>query len=476
MLQFVAMLIRKLRQALFGVVLCGLGGAFGAAAQNAPNTPNGNVSLSIPQARQVGANALRHRQPRFALQIADGLLQRDPKDAFAHFLIAKASQQLGKPRDGRRAAVRSFRFSKSDQDKFTSSQLAAQLAYQEKRLTLAQVWLRRSVNFVQTPQQRQQVAKDYQRLRAENPWNTQLRFSIAPSSNVNGGSDGALSIIDGVPAVGLISRDARALSGTTAVADLSTKFRFSTDAKHAAYLTGRFYTRQINLSSKARREAPGVRNRDFAATTAELGVKYVFRTGKRNGVSTINANFGKNWYGGNPKSTFARVGYEYSFLATKRTRLTFSGVHERQSYDAPWRKPTAMNSLRGNFRYKFEKGGAIGLGVIANKISSTYVNSASTSATVYMSYEMGKPVGPAAMSFSLGATHYDFPAFRFGFFSVPGGRQDTSVFANVVVAFEKLDYAGFTPTVTLRAQQNRSNISNLNSTQLSASIGIKSSF
>ncbi len=471
--QFVIMLIRRPFQWLALIALCGMGVVFNASAQS---SEEGAVSLTIPQARQVAINALRNTHPRLALQIADGLLQRDPNDPFAHYIVAQAAQQLGKPSDGRRAAARAFRLSKSRQDKFTSSQLAARLSYKEKRLTLAQLWLRRSANYVQYPQQRQQLAKDYQRLRVENPWNTQLRFSIAPSSNVNSGSDSGTSIIDGVPFVGIISRDARALSGTAIIGDLSTSYRFVSGANRSAYVTARLYSRQVHLSSSAKAEAPGVRSRDYSAITLDLGLKYVFRSRNQKGVSTIRANFGENWYGGKPKSTFARLGYEYSFPTGTNTRLTFSGKYEYQNYAAAWRAPTATTRFQGNVHRRLKAGGTIRFGLIVNKTASGSRNSTSNSVTTYLSYKMGKPVGPAALSFSVGATYYDFPAFTFGLFPVPGGRQDTSTFASAVMAFEKLDYAGFTPTLTLRAQRNRSNISNLDTTQLSAIFGIQSSF
>ncbi len=159
---------------------------------------------------------------------------------------------------------------------------------------------------------------------------------FTPPSDATGGSDSALSIINGVPFVGIISRDARALSGTAVVADLSTSYRFVTDAKRSAYLAGRFYTRQVSLSSAAKRDAPDAHNRDYSATTLELGLKYVFRVGKRGGLSTIRANLGKNWCASDPKSIFARLGYEHSFLMNPRTRLTFSGSYERQNYAASW--------------------------------------------------------------------------------------------------------------------------------------------
>lgn len=473
MTQFAQMLIHKrLIWLVLGVAL--LGGLSSAAI--AQSTPAPNVTLTIAQARQVAAEALHNGQPRLTLRIASGLLQRDARDPLAHYMIARANQQLGQPRAGRRAAALSFRYAKTARDKYAVSQLAARLSLEEKRFTLAQIWLRRSINHAQTPQQRDLIAKDYKQLRPANPWNTQLRFSIAPSSNVNGGSDSVFSIIDGVPLVGLISRDARALSGTAAVADLTTSYRFVTSKKRAAYVTGRFYTRQVRLSGRAQREAPGARNRDYSATTAELGLRYVFADTKGKGFSTIKANIGQNWYGGDPKSTFARLEYGYSFRANKRTSLSFSGSHQRQNYVASFRHQTVSNNIRGNLRYALENGDAFGLGVIASKTTSATANLTSNSATAYVSYELAKPIGPAAVSFSLGATHYDFPAFNVGLIRVPGGRQDTTLFGTVTLAFEKLDYAGFTPTVTLRARKNSSNISNLNSSALTASIGIKSSF
>ncbi|WP_456387646.1 surface lipoprotein assembly modifier [Profundibacter sp.] len=383
---------------------------------------------------------------------------------------------MGHPRDGRRAAARAFRYSENDLDKFSSSQLAARLSYEEKRFTLAQYWLRRSVNFVQSPQHRQQVANDYRRLRAENPWNTQLRFSVAPSSNVNAGSDSNLSIIEGVPVVGLLSRSAQALSGISAVADVTTAFRFSKNANHAAYLTGRVYSRQIRLSSAAARAVPGVRNRDFSATAVELGVRYVFRAKKHDGLSTVRAIIGKNWYGGDPSSTFSRLGFEHSLRAAKRTRLTFSGSYERRDYERVGRAPAYIARFSANARHRFEGGSALQLGVFANNTTSTWVNTSSKSATAYVSYDMGKPVGPARFTFGIGATYQDYPNYRVGFIVVPGGRQDSVVFANVSATFDKLDYAGFVPKLTLRAQKNASNVSRFDTTQVSVTLGIQSSF
>lgn len=474
MTPFAPMLIHKLVRRGLLVAFLGFSAAPLVYGQTAPQ--EGNVTLTIPQSRQVALNALQLQQPKLALHIAGGLLERDARDSFAHFTMARAAQQLKTPNKGRRAAARAFRFSKTPGDKYASAQLAARLSYEGKRYTLAQYWLRRSVDFVQTPQQRKQVARDFKRLRSQNPWNTQLRFSITPSSNVNAGSDTNLATIDGVPLVGVLSRSAQALAGTVAVGDISTSYRFSANAKRAAYFTGRIYSRQVKLTQAAARSVPLIRNKDFAATTVEAGLKYVFSTGKRNGLSTIRGTIGKNWYGGNPYSVNSRLGYEHSFRAAEQTSLTFSGSYERRNYDLARLASTSIARVGGSATYKLEGGDSIQFGIQVNKTTSKTINTESASATAYASYAMGKPVGPASLAFSLGTTYQDFPSYSIGPIAAPGGRQDTTVFANVAATFKGLDYAGFVPKVTLRAQKNNSNISRFDTTQLSVSIGLQSSF
>lgn len=141
---------------------------------------NQSISLTLPQVRAMAIEALGAQDPQLALKLGQGLLLANPKDAYAFFIIAKAQQAMNNPTKARRAASRAFRFAKSREEKFAISQLAARLAYEEERLTLSQIWLRRSATLATTDDHQNQIARDYRRLRAENPLNIQLRFSLAP--------------------------------------------------------------------------------------------------------------------------------------------------------------------------------------------------------------------------------------------------------------------------------------------------------
>ena len=92
-----ATMLTKLRAALAAAVF--LTGA-SVQAQTA-----GEITMKPGQARAFAAAMLRDGKPALAAQLAHGLLQRDPADASAHFILARAYQQMHRPQEGRRAAA-----------------------------------------------------------------------------------------------------------------------------------------------------------------------------------------------------------------------------------------------------------------------------------------------------------------------------------------------------------------------------------
>lgn len=430
----------------------------------------------------MARQAIDQGNPQLALKLGQGLLIANPQGSFGHYIRAKAYQQLGHARDGRRAAGRAFRFSKSRTDKFATSQLAARLAYDENRLTLSQIWLRRSANSAPSEQHQNQLAQDYRRLRAENPWNTHFRFSMAPSSNVNAGADSTDFIIDGLPLVGVLSADAQALSGTVAIGDLSTSYRLHADENSSISLLARLYSRQVFLSSASRQSlpivpgVPALGNRDFSATSLQTSIDYIFRLGKTRDTMSIRADIGRNWYGGAHVSDFARLTVGRAQHISKSTTLTYSASYEYRNPVAVFRDPSNIYSLRTNYGHRFSAGDTLRLGLDLKHTDSTTVNTTSTSTTAYLSYELGKAIGPAKISLSLGASFLDFPIYRSGTSIAPGGRQDRTIFTSATFTFQNLDYAGFMPTVTLRAQKSDSNVSRFTTTEISLAVGIRSRF
>ncbi len=435
-------------------------------------------TLTLPQARAMAIRALEIGQPALTLQLADGLLQADPRDPFTYYLIAHARAQMRQPTKARRAAARAYRFSSADRDRFEAAQLAARLAMAENRPTLTQIWLRRSAIHAPDDAAERIVARDYRRVRARNPWAFNLRTGLHPSSNVNNGSDTALQIIDGVPVTGILSGSARALSGLIMSADVATTYRLRADASSATSIGGRLYFQRVALSGAAQALAPNARNSDFATTYSEMSLRHGFAAGPKGkgGAAWVDLAAGGAWAGGTGSYKFARLGGERRWrLATGRL-LSLNALAESR-FDARYPTDDArifgvgarwLQTLPNNDRLTFS--------AAWRDSRARHFNGTFTAASLRASYAVAEPVGPVRLSAGLTLGYANYPVFQSGLFMVPGGRQDRSVYGDLNVLFDRVDYAGFAPMLRFRVGRKGSNDSRYDTRELSVSLGIESKF
>ena len=455
-----------------GLALClGVG-------QASTNEQTANLSLS--EARGLAVYALNNEQPELALQVGRGLLQADARDPFAHYVMASAYAQMGRPADGRRAAARAYRFAEPGPDRLRAGQLAAQMSYQEERPTLAQYWLRRTAIHAKSEEELKLLARDYQALRRQNPWSFSLRTDIRPSSNVNNGSESAANIIDGRPDGGTRPPSARALSGVIGAVDFSTSYRLRVNERSATTLGARLYVSRVALSDSAKEKAPGVSGSQFRSTYAEVSIGHGFVVGDLKNRSTANINFalGESWYAGERNFQFARLSGERSWSLGEGRRLTLAGSGETR-FNARFRSNDAnVFSLGAIYRFELTNGDGVSLSAFVRDTSAETPNGTFSSATMRGTYRFDKPVGPARISASLGLGLSDYDAFLFTTNATIGlrPRRDETVFADVTLFFEDYDYAGFAPTLKLRAERTKSNFSAFTSREFSVALGIQSKF
>lgn len=433
-----------------------------------------DVSMGIAEARQIAAASLAQGQPQLAAQIATGLLQRDPSDAYAHFVLARAFQQMQQPKLARRQAALAYRHADTGLGRYQASQLAATLAVELAQPGMAQIWLRRSWNHAPDDRAREVLKRDYRVLRALNPWNVQLRLSMAPSDNVNNGAEDPYAVIAGVPWVGVLSGDAMALSGLKMTGDLSLGYRFTQTDHSQTRVTGRLYLSRVALSADARAQAPTAENSDFAYTKAELGLEHRRSLGKEAGLLSAELTLSRQWYGGQPLQNSLRIeGARVVPLAPgKQVQLSLAAERSQPERGAP---VTEMD-LRASVSAKLSGGGTFSYGASLQLADSLYVNARRQRATGFVAWGLPRPIGPAKVSLSLGGTVADYPDYRVGPFVVPGGRQDHMLFGSADFVFENLDYAGFVPSLKVQAQKTRSNVSRFETNEFSVSLGIVSRF
>jgi hypothetical protein len=431
--------------------------------------------LSLPLARALAVEALRSGDTRLATDTARALLEADHQDAFAHFVLAQAARQQGRPHETRRAAARAFRHAGSDIRRFEAAHLAARGALEGGRLTFAQYWLRRATDVAPDDRTRELAVRDFHAVRRMSPLKWSLRFNVTPSSNVNNGAEDPLNVIDGVPVVGLLSPDALALSGVESSAQLRLRYRISESARQRTELTALSYHRRVRLSDEAKTTAPAARGSDYALDVLEAGLRHQRLAGEGRLVS-VAAAAGDIRYGGDPYLDYGRLSLGLDTSAGRSGRISADLALEARRYDTAPDLPERRATLGFGYLRKMGAGDRLraGLTLHANEIDSTTLRA--RGATLHLGYEFGRAFGPVTLSARLAAGVTEYPDYRVATIRVPGGRRDESLSATLDVAFQDITHAGFMPVVSVSAERTTSNVSRFETEAISVSFGIRSAF
>ncbi len=454
-----------------------------AQAQDPAPAPQAALTLTLDQARALGIRALQSRDTALALQIADGLLQADPNSYFAHMLIAQAHGQATQYGQAHHAAAQAFRYASTKPEKFAASQLAARVAVDNTQFTQAQLWLRRSMLHNPDPALMPQIEEDFRKVRSMDPLHVKFDVSLAPSSNVNKGSDSRYALIEGVPVIGIFDGLSQALSGVTGSADLALSYRLARTANSETRAVSRLYTSRVWLDADAVELAnsfPGanISNSDFTFVSAEAGLRHSFRLPDTAHPQIISAEItaGRTWYGGDSYQNIGRLSVSHSQSWQDSTRLTVAGDLEQRNFVSGFNRPITTAGLHSTLSFDLDNRDNLSFGWSWRESDSDSRNANARRSTAYVHYAPDAPLGPARLSFTLGAAFADYDDYAVGFIRVPGGRQDETVFGTIGILFDGLDYAGFAPSLTIRAQKTRSNVSRFDTSELAVSFGIRSRF
>lgn len=431
------------------------------------------IEIGLDEGRALAQRAVLTGQFPIARDLARGLIEADAEDRAAWIVLAATLPRLGEAPAGRAAGRQALRLSETDAQRYEAARLIALAAAAEDRYTLAQFWLRRAATFAPDDPAYAQNRSDFQMLRRLNPWSGRLQLSFAHSDNVNGGSDDLYNVIDGLPIVGVLSPEARALSGFVTTADLTFSRRLGQSETQLTALSGRLYTRQVWLDDAARTIAPEAENGDFASTRAELDLRHAMAVG--DGVLGAEATLGAAWFGGALDYPFARIEADWSARAAPRLRYGLSLGFEQQYDPESWDRDNRVVTLGGVLGYRFESGARLTARLSFSEVHSDNLNERSQATLAQLTWRPAEPLGPARLSLSLGASLSDYPDYTL-VFPVPGGRQDERLFGSVEAVFTDWSYAGFAPVVTLAGQTTDSNVSRFDRDELSIRFSFRSTF
>lgn len=420
--------------------------------------------------RTKAVEALAAGDAHAALAMADALLTRDPQDFDAHLLRARAARELGQNADALSASETAWSLADTDLERHAAALVRAQALSSSDRRTAAQLWLRRAVQYAPDPAARARAIRDFRYVRARNPLSVDLRFGLAPRSNINNGSVHSSARLFDLPFEFQLSGAAQALSGFETSAGASLRYRISEAPTHATDLRFSLDSRNYTHSKEARALAPAARGSDYGQINLTAGFLHRWSdpTGRREWL--VGADIGRLWYGGAPYADVARLTGGLNLALPNSQRLSIALTEERNR--GPLAPSSDVSRVALGWSAPLPSGPMLSL-------SATFADSTSaTSSADYRDLSLGLDIAPrrpffgAEATFSLDLRGRDYPANPFA----AGPRNDREVAASLSLALPKAEYLGFKPVLTLSARKNRSNVAIYETRDIGLSLGFRSAF
>lgn len=460
------------RAALLALALT-LAGAGAAMAEPQP-APEGTRGFGVEEARLMGLAAIEAGRPDVAADVAVQMLRRDPDDAFARFLLARAYLDAGQPGPAGAEARLAFRAADTREQRHQSARLAAQAAWNEGRVGAAQRWLRRAAVAAPEVTSRKERARELAAVRAANPLSVTLSFAINPSDNVNDGSSSAYNVIDGVPTWGTISPDGQALDGVVAQVRSGLTYRLPGAGQRT--VSAMVDWRRVELSRRARARVPDIDPRAYDSGRVEIALGQVWSPEGAPWQAEIGLAAGIQVDAESLRYRYLRLDGAWMRGFGDSTGVDLGLGVERRSTQPGQDDPEWVGSLSLGLRRALPGDDVLAGRLYASHTETPLVGRSSHTWGVEVSYARGRPLGPALLSLQAGYSETDFPGYRVGFIVVPGGRQDRSLTAGATLTFPGVSIQGFSPRLSITHTDTRSNVSRFETRKTGVSLGLTASF
>lgn len=453
-----------------------LAAALALAAPVAVAQDGAGQSYSVEEARLLGMAAIASGRPDIAATIAQGLLERDPDDPYAQFLLARAHLDAGALAQAQAAGKRAFRLARSPQQRFQAARLTAQAAWNRDHYPAAQWWLRRAAAAAPDDALREATLRELRAVRGRNPLSFGLSLSVTPSDNVNNGASSQFNIIDGVPVVGWLSSDGQALGGVVAEVGADLGWRLRADATSVTTLGASVDLREVRLSDAARAAAPDLDRDAFDSARAEVVLRHVHRPAGKPWEVAGHVAAGAQTEAGALDFRYGRVGAEVLRGIGDRTGLRLGAAMEVRDARAGDPQGDTVISLQASMTRLLAGRDRVTLGFYLSQYNTDRDGRSSASQGVQLSWQDGAPIGPVQLGASVGFGETHFPGYSVGFIPVPGGRLDRSFSASLDMTFPGLSWAGFAPRLSLSHVTTDSNVSRFETERTGLLFGIESRF
>lgn len=435
------------------------------------------LNLTRNQALMVASQAFASGDLVLANVIARRLLEGDPKDVQALMVLAATEPGLGNPKLGRAMGRKAWAASRGrpDELRYSIARLTSKAAFVEGRPAIAQYWLRRALDVAPDTAAESQTGRDLQQIRARTPLRWKLDLQVTPSSNINGGSDVGLLIVD-QHIIGTLGGWSEARSGMRTTAEAELLYALPAHATGQNILGLRAIVASYSLSSAAQAAAPELDASVLNRTTVEALIRRdQNRPGSKMPLS-MTLTLGQSWQGGYILGPHIRGDARTALVLGKDASLWLGGSLERQWQRGGLGVSDAVQLQLTGSKAVSSLAGQLNLSLGATAAQADFVNSTYNAVDLRVGYAPDAAVGTAQIAVALNAGWRGYDRYSLGFAEVTKGRTDQTWGVTLDMTLPKLSVMGFAPDLTLTHQVTSSNISRYSGSQTSVALGIRSNF
>ncbi|MDX8354631.1 hypothetical protein [Cognatiyoonia sp. IB215182] len=443
-------------------------------------------ALAQTTAAEIQADAeaaLVSGDPAQTVILANQLLEDNPDSFAALFLLALAQSDLDLPREAAASASRAYRAAPSEETRLQTARLAATAHFRAEQFARAEFWFRRAANHIATEEDAEAIVRGFQRAREANPITTQYTASIAPSDNINDGSDASRLCFENLDGTCFIELDLRedqlALSGLEYNGSASIRYRLSQTPRQTTTIGGLVFGQGVVFSDEtetllSESESEIVRDlepSDFSAFLAQFSLEQQQTMFSPLGPTRIAYNYGRYWRGGDLLVDYHDLilGQIVPFEGGRSLALESSVRQQRAQ--APGLIDSTIYDLSGSYQWRFDNRDVTTL-TLAGKYNDASEESTFVEYRLRSDYAIGRQIFETSWSTFAEIGYRSFDEFS----STLDGRRDRFARAGVTAVFEEISYFGFSPSMTLFASRTDSDVSFIDSSKVSLSFGIASNF
>ncbi|MEJ8562596.1 hypothetical protein QTO30_16110 [Yoonia sp. GPGPB17] len=443
----------------------------------AATTVHAQPSLNDLQKRAEAA--LVADRPADTIRLAGDMLDAQPDSFAAFYLMALAQADSNDLQAAAQTGRRAYQVAKTEENRFLAARFVGGVRFQAGQYTRSELWLRRAANHTQTEAELASVANAFATANQANPLS--LRFSgyVAPTDNINDGSDDGVLRLEGIDTTFVLPEDRRSLSGVAFAASTELRYRIAQSPNQSTTLVGTISGETYILSSEAEdllasSPNPDVRavdGSDFATVTASVGV-----VRQQNNISPLGPvraglALGTYWEGGERLVDFGDLTLEQIVPIDPNSTFRLRALVREQIA----RKPTLLDStlydVVGSYERTRGNQDQLQLNFGTRRVSAGPENS-------YDEYEVGVGYGLAQpvfgvqlyTSLQLGYRNYE------EFVTTLDGREDQFISADATATFQDVSYFGFSPSITVSSSRTVSTAEENTTSAVQVLFGVTSNF